>query len=186
MSEALATVMQPRMDAPADSTTSGFEGSLAPLSMCSPVYQASTPPRPVLPVLDILAAGIPIGLPFFKLTIVPKHKKWDFSPNSALNDQNGKRALAETMKANTSSEHILSFAQPEPDNGAQPGTSCSSDHPGPKLINLLSSPAKGVTNSNDGVAVEAFGSTRDIPGRDSVKTKLTRLSRSPTQTVSHR
>ena len=112
VSEALATVMQPRMDAPADNTTSGFEGYLAPVSMCSPVYQASTPPPLVLPVLDILAAGIPIGLPFFKLAIGPKHKKWDFSPNRALSDQNGKRTLAETMEANTSSEHILSFAQP--------------------------------------------------------------------------
>ena len=74
-------------------------------------------------------------------------------------DQGGNRAHAKTMEANASSEHISSSAQPEPNNRAQPGTSCSSDHPGTKLIDLPSGPAKSAAHPKDGMAVEALGST---------------------------
>ena len=134
VSKELATVAQPRADAPVDDTTPGCEDSPDPASMSSPAHQASTPPPPVLPMSDIPAAGTPIRFPFFNLTISPKHKKHDHSPNSTLNDQGGKRASTETMEADTSSECIFSSTQPEPDNRAQPGTSHSSDHP--ELIKL--------------------------------------------------
>ena len=42
-----------------------------------------------------------------------------------------------------------------------PGTSCSSDHPEPELIDLPSSPAKCAAYPNDGVAIEALKSTGD-------------------------
>ena len=70
----------------------------------------------------------------------------------------------QTMEVDASNECIFSSSQPEPSNRAWPGTNHSSNHPEPKLINLASSLAKGASNSNDGVAVEASGSTRDCWG----------------------
>ena len=58
-------------------------------------------------MLNILAASIPIRFPFFKINIGPKHKKLDHSPNSAPDDQGGKRAGTETMEADTSLEDGL-------------------------------------------------------------------------------
>ena len=188
ISEAFTTFMQSRADVPADNTTPGFEGSPAPASMNSPVCQASSLPPPVLLMSDIPAAGIPIGNTIFKLTISPKCKKWDCSPSSTLNDQGDKGACAETAEADASGEHMFSSTQPEPDNGAWSGTSCSSDHPETKIIDLIASPAKGAADSNDGVAVEASGSTRDCDrdsARDISGDNLTRALRSPTQAVSH-
>ena len=63
------------------------------------------------------------------------------------------------MGTNDSNECIFLSAQPKPNNKAWPGTSHSSDHPGP--INLLSSPAKGATDPDDGVALGASGNTGD-------------------------
>ena len=52
MSEALATAMQPRVDAPAAATTPESEGSQALASMSNPAHQTGTPPLPILPMLD--------------------------------------------------------------------------------------------------------------------------------------
>ena len=49
MSEALATAIQQRVDAPAATTTPESEGSQALASMNSPVCQTETPPLPNLP-----------------------------------------------------------------------------------------------------------------------------------------
>ena len=65
------------------------------------------------------------------------------------------------MEVNASSEHIFSSTQPEPDNVAQAGTSQSSDHPETELLDLISCPAKSAADSDDRVALEISGSTRD-------------------------
>ena len=71
------------------------------------------------------------------------------------------------MGVDASSECIFPFTQPEPNNGAQPGTSSSPNHPGPELTDPISSPAKGAADPDDGVTVEVSGSTGDHV-RDSV------------------
>ena len=79
VSEALTTIMQPRVDAPMDNTTPEFKGTTALASTSSPVNQASTWP-PVLPVSDNLAAGTLVRYPFFTLALGLKHKKWGMLP----------------------------------------------------------------------------------------------------------
>ena len=119
---------------------------------------------------DISTATTSVGIQFFMLTINPKHKKWDCSPNSAPNDQHGKRAHVRTKEANISSRCSTPPAQPEFSNRVQPKmrsieTVLATTHslsllePGP--INLPSSPAKGATNPDNGVTMEALGSTGD-------------------------
>ena len=159
--EALTTVVHLRMDAPAGNTAPQFKSSQAPPSTSSPVHLVSTLPPLALPVLDIPAAGTLVGHPFFVLTIDPRHKKQDHSPDGTPNDWCGKRAHAETTGANASSKCIFSSTQPKTNNGAQAGTSSSSDHLGPEINDPLSSPAKGTANPDDGVAVEVSGRTGD-------------------------
>ena len=175
VSETHTTVMQPGADAPADDTTPEFESSEALESTGSPVCQASTPPPPALPIPDIPATGTPVGFPFFMLTINPKHKKWDCSPDSTHDDQCAKRAHTGSEEANISSGCSTPPVQPEFGNRVQPkirntetvpAASHSFDLPEPGLIDVPSSPVKGAADPDDGLAVEAMWSTRDCD-RDS-------------------
>ena len=151
VSEALTSVMQPRADAPADNTTPGFKGSLTPASMSIPVTWAS----PVLPMSDIPVVGTPVKQSFFMLTVSLKHKKWDHPTDNAPNDHGHKRAHSATKEANEvrSSETALA-------------SSHSSNQPALEPIKPLSSPAKSDAVPEDGMAVDALGSTGG-PDRDS-------------------
>ena len=112
---------------------------------------------------DIQAFGTLVRLPTLMFTVGPKLMKHTYSPNSAPNDQCGKRAHAETKGASISNWHSPPPIQSESDNGAQPKTvpaaSHSSDQPEPELINLAPSPVKGDDDPDNVVVVEVLGST---------------------------
>ena len=126
--------------------------------MSSPACRVSTPP-PVPPASDILAAGTPVGKLFFTLSFGLKQKKWDCSPASTPEGQNGKGACTGTDEGGISSGHSTLPIQLV--------ASHSPKQPWPELVNLPSSPVKVATNPNDRLATEALGSTTDSD-RDSV------------------
>ena len=74
MSEALATTMQWRADAPVATTTPESEGWQAQASMSILACQTGTPPLPVLPMSDIpLISTPPVGCSFIRFIINPQH-----------------------------------------------------------------------------------------------------------------
>ena len=132
-----------------------------------------------LPMSDIKASSIPVGLSSLALTIGPKLKKCDCSSDSAPEDQHDKRAHIEPRKptkTSMSAVGCLSPVHPKSDNGVQPKTGGSktvlaathnSDQPKLELMNPPSSPVKGDTDPNDRAVVEASESTGDYD-RDSI------------------
>ena len=82
-------------------TTSELKGTTAQASMSSTTCQVSAPP-PVLPVLDILAVGTPVGH-LFSLALSLKHRNQDCCPNSTPEGQSSKRAHAVTEGGSLSS-----------------------------------------------------------------------------------
>ena len=133
-------------------TTSELEDTTAPALMSSPAHSVSTPtPVPLASVIP--AAGIPVGQPFFALTLGLKCKEWDYSPGSPPEGQSGKRAHADTKEGSVSS----GCSSPP----IQLVASHSSKQLEPELINLTFSPVKAATDPNDSLAVEALGSTID-------------------------
>ena len=88
MSEALATALKQRVDAPAATNAPESEGSQAPDSISSPAHQTGTPPLPILPMSDIPLIGTSqLGRCSLVRSIVnPQHKKQDFSLNGMPND----------------------------------------------------------------------------------------------------
>ena len=148
------------------------------MPMASPVLAkasglwAHTLPPWALPMSDIKASGTPVGLSSLMLAVNPKLGKHDHSVNSAPNDQCGKRACIGTKEAhqdiNISSGHSLPPVQLQSNNRVQPKTgdsktaleaSHNSNQPELELINFPSNPVKGDADSNNGVTVEALGST---------------------------
>ena len=93
MSEALATTMQQRVDAPAGTTIPESEGSQTPASTSSPAHPTWTPPLPILSMSDILIINTPpVRCSLARFIIDPQCKMWDNSPNSVPNNLPGKRA----------------------------------------------------------------------------------------------
>ena len=112
------------------------------VSMSSPAHQASTLPPTVLPMSDIQASTTPVMFPTFMFTVSPKLQKCAHSPNSAPNDQCGKRAQAGTKREPTSAVGTA-FHLSNPSLTMQSSlktrnskttlaASHSSDHPNPK------------------------------------------------------
>ena len=139
-------------------TTSELEGTTAPVSMSSLTCRVITPP-PVLPTLDILASGTPVGQPFFAFALGLKHKKWDCSPGSTPEGQSSKKAHACTKDGSISSGHSTLPIQWV--------ASHSSEQPEPELVYFPYSPVKAAADPNDRLAAEALGSTIDCD-RDSM------------------
>ena len=103
MNETLATTMQWREDVPTATNTPESKDSWAPASTNSPLHQTGTSP---LPMSDIpLINTLQVGCSLIGFIINPKDKKWDHSPNSALDDWPGKKTCAKTAEADISNEH---------------------------------------------------------------------------------
>ena len=133
-------------------TTSELKGTTSLVSTSSPAHRVSTSPL-VLPALDILATGTPVGHSFFTPTLSLKHKKWDHSPGSTPEDQSGKRAHTGKEEGNVSSG-----CSTLPN---QPVASHSPKKSEPELVNLPSSPVKAAADPNNRLAVDTSGSTID-------------------------
>ena len=109
--------------------------------------------------------ALQVSLPFFMLVFIPKQKKWDSSPDSAPDNQCGRRACARTKEANISSGCSLPPVQSKSYNGVHPKTRSSetvqaaSQSSEAEPIDLPSSPVKDDANPDDRVTVEASGNT---------------------------
>ena len=85
MSEALATTVQWRLDAPAVTTTCGSKGSQAPASMSSLACQCTVHPVllhlfPFFPCWTFPLLTPPAGCSLVRFIIDPQHKKWNWPP----------------------------------------------------------------------------------------------------------
>ena len=115
MSEALATTVQWRADAPVAATAPELKGPQAPASMSSPAHHTEIPPLPILPMSDIPVIGTPpVGYSLVGFIVNPLHKKWDHSSNGAPSEWLDKRTHAETAEANVSSGHSTPQGEGEP------------------------------------------------------------------------
>ena len=92
LSEALAITMQQRVEVPMAAIAPESVDPQALVFMSSSACQTETPPLPISPLSNILLmCTLPVGHSLAGLLINSQHTKWDHSPNSAPDDQPGKR-----------------------------------------------------------------------------------------------
>ena len=114
MSEALATTLQWRVDAPVAAITLESKGSQVLASKSSPAHQTGTPPLPSPPISDIPLIGAPLRYSLVGFIINPQCKKQDCSPSSTPDDQPCKRAHTGTAETNVSSWYSTPQSNGEP------------------------------------------------------------------------
>ena len=102
--EALATTMQPGADTSVVVSAPGSEDSQALAPMISPAFQSKVPSPPILPLSDVPYISMAqVRCSLVRSLIYPQHANQDPFPNSAPNDQPGKRVHAEAPKAKAKS-----------------------------------------------------------------------------------
>ena len=108
-SEALATTVQQKVEAPMAANTPESWGPQALVSTSSPVCQMETLPLPILPLSNIPLIGTPpVGHSPVRFLTDPQYTQLDCSPTSAPSDHPGKRAHTKPAEAEVSSGHSTS------------------------------------------------------------------------------